>query len=280
MTRRILFNWAASGGLAHVLLARGQQSSGKEPKPLDTLPGAEKNRKLKVVFVGAHVDDWIFSVGTLARYVREGHAVLCFSFTPGDSQAMADSQHMSLDRLAALRREDAMRGTKLFGAQLKILNQHNQKMRVDPETYDEFNKTLAAETPDVVFGLWPLQFHPDHRAAGNFAFNAWLQSGMRFDFYFCETWPGGETTPQLFTPNRWVDVESVMDLNREAIVANTLEGKALWADYEMCTKFRGRGYGCQYAESFIRIVTVASVNSKNLAPRRWFSGGLELMHDE
>src|SRR5258708_5619965 len=107
MTRRILFNWAASDELANVLLARGQQSQGKEPKPLDPLPGEEKNRKLKVVFVGAHVDDWIFSVGTLARYVHEGHAVLCFSFTPGDSQAMADSQHMSLDRLAALRREDA-----------------------------------------------------------------------------------------------------------------------------------------------------------------------------
>jgi LmbE family N-acetylglucosaminyl deacetylase len=280
MTRRLLFKCAASGAVGRVLLARGQGSPEARPtKPLDTLPGTEKGGKLKVVFVGAHLDDWIFCVGTLARYAREGHDVLCFSFTPGDSQGTADSLHMSLDKLVALGREDAVRATKIFGAQFKVLNQHNQKMRVDPETYDDFTKTLAAENPDVVFGLWPLQFHPDHRAAGNLAFNAWLQSGMRFQFYFCETWLGSEATSQLFVPNRLVDVESVVHLSREAIKANTLEGESLWADYEVCAKFRGQGYGCQYAEAFIRIVTVASVDPKNLAPRRWYRGGVELSHD-
>jgi len=280
MTRRILFKCAARGVFAQAFLARGQRSPAQARKPLDTLPGAEKHCKLKVVFVGAHVDDWIFCVGTLARYTRVGHDVLCFSFTPGDSQAMADGVHMPLDKLAALRREDATRGTQLFGAQFKVLEQHNQKMRVDPETYLEFNKTLAAENPDVVFGLWPLQFHPDHRAAGNLAFNAWLQSGMQFEFYFCETWPGSETTPQQFVPNRWVDVESVIDLSRQAVMANTLEAKDLWADYEACAKFRGREYGCQYAEAFVRIVTVGSIRApRNPVPGLWYSG-MELAHDE
>jgi LmbE family N-acetylglucosaminyl deacetylase len=249
-------------------------------KPLDTLPGAEKRHKLKVVFVGAHVDDWVFSVGTLARYAREGHDVLCFSFTPGDSQAIADAHHMPLDRLAALRREDAMRGTGLLGAQFKVLDQHNQKMRVDPETYMEFNKTLAAENPDVVFGLWPLQFHPDHRAAGNLAFNAWLQSGMKFEFYFCETWLGSEETAQQFAPNRWVDVESVLDLSRQAVMANTLEAKSLWDGYQLCARFRGVEYGCQYAEAFVRLVTVGSVKTPaNPVPGLWYSG-LDEGHDQ
>jgi LmbE family N-acetylglucosaminyl deacetylase len=280
MTRRTLFKCWAGGIFAHALLAGGRQSSAEPGKPLDALPGAEKKRKLRVVFVGAHVDDWIFCVGTLARYTREGHDVLCYSFTPGDSQAIADEDHMPLDELAALRREDAMRGTKLFGARFKILNQHNQKMHVDPEAYIEFNKTLATENPDVVFGLWPLQFHPDHRAAGNLAFNAWLQSSMNFEFYFCETWPGSEATPQQFVPNRWVDVESVAPVSRDAIMANTLEAKALWVDYEMCAKFRGREYGCEYAEAFVRIVTVGSIRApKNPVPGLWYSG-LHLAHDE
>ncbi len=280
ITRRTFFNGMACGVLAHALRLRGQQSSTAALKPVDTLPGAEKNRKLKVVFVGAHVDDWIFCVGTLARYAREGHDVLCFSFTPGDSQAIANAVHMPLDKLAALRTEDAMRGTKLFGARFRILDQNNQKMRVDPETYMEFNKTLAAENPDVVIGLWPLQYHPDHRAAGNLAFNAWLQSGMKFEFYFCETWPGGEMTPQQFAPNRWVDVESVYDLSRQAIMANTLEGKGMWADYELCAKFRGREYGCQYAEAFVRIITVASDKApEHPVPGLWYYG-LNLAHDD
>lgn len=187
ITRRTFLNCVAGTAFVHALHGRGQQSSTGERKPLDTLPGAEKNSKLKIVFVGAHVDDWVFSVGTLARYARAGHDVLCFSFMPGDSQGIADFYHMPVEKLAALRTQDGMRGTKLFGARLKVLDQHNQKMVVDPETYMEFDKTLAAENPDVVFGMWPLQYHPDHRAAGNLAFNAWLQSGMKFQFYFCET---------------------------------------------------------------------------------------------
>ena len=281
MTRRSLFKCAASGFFAPAMLARGRQSPAGAGKPVDTLPGAEKNRKLKVVFVGAHVDDWIFCPGTLARYSRAGHDVVCFSFTPGDSQGMADARHMPVEKLAAIRREDAMKGNKLLGAQFRVLDQHNQKMHVDPEAYIEFDKTLAAENPDVVFGLWPLQFHPDHRAAGNLAFNAWLQSGNRFEFYFCETYLVSEETPQQFAPNRWVDVESVLDISRQVIMGNTLEaGKAIWAEYETCTKFRGAEYGCHYAEAFVQIVTVGTFKvPPNPVPGLWYYG-LDPAHDD
>lgn len=280
ITRRTFFNCVAGSVIAQAISVTGQQSSKAPLTPLDALPGAEKNRKLKVVFVGAHVDDWVFCVGTLARYARQGHDVLCFSFTPGDSQGIADAYHMPLEKLAALRTENGMSGTKLFGSRLQVLDQHNQKMHVDPESYIEFEKTLAAESPDVVFGMWPLQYHPDHRAAGNLAFNAWLQSEWKFEFYFCETFPGGEQTSQQFAPNRWVDVESVFDLSHDAIMANTLEGKSLWADYEICTTFRGREYGCQYAEAFVRIATVATEKAfKNPVPGLWYSG-LNLAHDQ
>lgn len=280
LTRRTFFNCIAGGIFAHVLHVHGQQRPTTALKPLDTLPGAEKNRKLKVVFVGAHVDDWVFCVGTLARYAREGHDVLCLSFTPGDSQNMANALRMPLDQLAVLRTADGERGTKLFGARLRVLDQHNQKMRVDPETYIAFNKTLAAENPDVVFSLWPLQFHPDHRAAGNLAFNAWLQSDKKFDFFFCETWAAEEETSQQFAPNRWVDIESVYDLSRQAILANSLEGKALLDDYDLTAKFRGKEYGCQYAEAFVRIVSTGTVKKpQNPVPGLWYSGVVPA-HDE
>ena len=281
ITRRTFFNCVAGSVFAHALRVRGQQSSTGVRRPLDTLPGTEKNRKLKVVFVGAHPDDWIFCVGTLARYAREGHDVLCFSFTPGGSQRKANANQMPLDKLMPSGTEDGMRETKLlFGARLKFLDQHNQNIRVDPETYIAFDKILAAENPDVVFGMWPLQFHPDHRAVGNLAFNAWLQSGMKFEFYFCETWEREEQTSQQFAPNRWVDVESVFDLSREAILAFTPEGKRLWPDYELCATFRGREYGCQYAEAFVRIVTLGSEKPvENPVPGRWYSD-FDFAHDK
>ena len=137
------------------------------------------------------------------------------------SQQIRLGGRSDVDQLAALRRGDAIRGAKIIGAQFKVLNQRNQNMRVDPDVYDEFNKTLVAEKPDVVFGMWPLEFHPDHRAAAMLAYNAWLASGMKFAFYFSECQEAGEMTTQQFAPNRWVDIEPVIDLKREAVVANT-----------------------------------------------------------
>lgn len=272
MTRRKLFKWVAGGMFAQVMLARGQEPSQTTAMPPDRLPGEEKGRKLKVVFVGAHVDDWAICAGTLARYARKGHSVVCLSFTPGDSLSMAEGNHMSVQTLAAQRREDAVRGTKIIGAQFKILNQHNQEMHVDPEAYMGFNKTLAAENPDIVFGMWPIEYHPDHRAAANLAFNAWLQSGMNFVFYFCETPDAGEMTPQLFVPNRWVDISSLIKLKRESVIANRFI-KDWWPECEMWAKFRGEEYGCRYAEAFVRLKTVGSIAvPKNPVPGYWYSG--------
>jgi LmbE family N-acetylglucosaminyl deacetylase len=279
MTRRTLFNGMAGGVLADVLLAGEQQPSKKVLTPADVLPETEKKRKLKVVYVGAHVDDYGTCAGTLARYAREGHEVLCYSLTPGDSQGMANARNMPVEKLAALRREDAIRGANIIGAQFKVLNQRNQNMRVDPETYDDFNKTLAAENPDVVFGMWPLEFHPDHRAAAMLAYNAWLASGMKFAFYFSETQEAGEMTVQQFAPNRWVDIEPVIDLKRESVLANTFI-KEWWPECELWAKFRGGEYGCQYAEAFVRIMTVASVSPRNIAPKRWYTGGVQITRDK
>src|ERR1051325_4866889 len=104
ITRRKLFRAAPAATLSVAALA---QQTVKQAVPADALPGSELNRKRKVVFVGAHVDDWIDCAGTMARYTRAGHTVLLLSFTPGDSRSMADMNHVSVDRIAAIRRDDA-----------------------------------------------------------------------------------------------------------------------------------------------------------------------------
>jgi N-acetylglucosamine malate deacetylase 1 len=273
-----MFRWAAGGGAALPLMGMAAQSSGKQAVAADRLPGSELHRKLKVVFVGAHVDDWVDCAGTIARYAKSGHTALLLSFTPGDSRSMADVNHLTVDAIAATRREDAVRGAKILGAELRFLDQHNQNMQVNPDVYDEFNTMLAAENPDVVFGMWPLEFHPDHRAVASISYNAWLQSGLQFQYFFCETAGGGEMQPQQFIPTRYVDVESVMDRKRAAYEANRYIKKGvpeagLWA------QFRGMEYGCQYAEAFVQIATVLKMPSENITPRRWYYGGLRAHHD-
>ena len=80
------------------------------PSAPDDLPEVHRKKKLKVVFVGAHTDDWTVCAGTLARYTALGHEVLIISFTPGDSVSMADVYHMTLEDLAAAWRDQAVKG--------------------------------------------------------------------------------------------------------------------------------------------------------------------------
>jgi N-acetylglucosamine malate deacetylase 1 len=243
--------------------------------PPDDLPEVHRKKKLKVVFVGAHTDDWIICGGTLARYTALGHEVLLISFTPGDSVSMADVAHMSVEELAAARRDQAVKGAKILGARIVFFGQQDLRMHVDPTSYQECNKILWAEEPDVVFTMWALEFHPDHRAAGNLAYNAWLQSGMKFAFHFCETPVGTEMQPQQFVPNHYVDVGSVETPKRESFLAQRFI-KDSWAESDLWWKFRGMEYGCKYAEAFVRVNTVASMPERNLYPNWWYWGGLKL----
>jgi LmbE family N-acetylglucosaminyl deacetylase len=282
ISRRILLNkglgFAGAAMTAPALSWAGTKDSSVAPSLPEDLPEVQNKKNLKVVFVGAHTDDWVICGGTIARYTRLGHTARFISFTPGDSVSMADAAHLSVEQLAAARREQAVKGAELLGARILFLDQRDLRMHVDPTSYQECNKILLAEQPDVVFAMWPLEFHPDHRAAGNLAYNTWLQSGMKFALYFCETPGGDEMQPQQFVPNHWVDVGSVMDVKRESVLANTFI-KDWWPECETYCKFRGREYGCHFAEAFVRVHTVASMPEKNLYPNWWYYGGLKLAGD-
>ena len=129
-------------------------------------------------------DDYTICAGTIARYAHSGHQALLYSFTPGDSRSMADMNGLALDELAANRREDALKGAQILGAELRFLDQRNQNMQVNLEVYNAFNKLLAAEKPDVVFGMWPLEFHPDHRAVANISTMHGCRAGSRSGISF------------------------------------------------------------------------------------------------
>lgn len=281
ISRRTLLSLSSSvAGAAAVSAlpfeARADGAPEKSPSsPPDDLPEVHRKKRLKVFFAGAHVDDWILCGGTLARYARLGHEVQIISLTPGNSVSMADVAHLPLEKLAAERRAQAVRGTKLIGASIRFLNENDLQVRVSPQACQAFNKLLLLEKPDVVFTLWAIEFHPDHRAAANLAFNAWLQSGMKFAFFFCDNPGGTEMQPQHFVANHYVDVKCVERVKRESYLANKFITGG-WPASDLWWKFRGMEYGCQYAEAFMRVHTLARMPERNLYPNWWYWGGLRL----
>jgi LmbE family N-acetylglucosaminyl deacetylase len=208
-------------------------------------------RKPKVVVVGAHVDDPQSGCGgTIALCAHLSCDVVALSLTRGDSDSIARSLRMAAEELARKRYEDAIQSCRLLNCRLIALNYVNRGIAITTGVYDEFTKSLLDETPDVVFTHWPVDTHPDHRAASLLTYNAWLESGRKFPLFFYEVELGRQT--QDFFPTHYVDITPVAERKKAAALANTVTAQGWWPLHEQMQHFRGLERGCALAEAFNR----------------------------
>ena len=206
-------------------------------------------RKLKIVVVGAHVDDPQSGCGgTMARYAGLSHDVVALSLTRGDSESIAASLHMPPQQLAAKRYSDALRSCAVLNCRMVALHYINRGIEVTPARYKEFGDLLLDQKPNVVFTHWPIDTHPDHRAASLLAYDAWLRGGKKFPLYFYEVELGQQT--QDFWPTHYVDITGVAERKKSACYANSLTVEDWWPLHDQMQRFRGNQKGCKFAEAF------------------------------
>jgi N-acetylglucosamine malate deacetylase 1 len=211
------------------------------------------DRKLKVVAVGAHVDDAQAGCGgTMALYADRGHEVAALSLTHGDSESIARGLRMPEKELAARRSAEAVTSCDLLRARIRFLDEINGRTELSPASYERFSAALQEERPDVVFTHWPIDTHRDHRTASLLTYDAWLRGGKRFELYFYEVELGTQT--QSFVPNHYVDITAVEARKRESCFANTVTIGSWWPMHETMHRGRGMEAGYQAAEAFIRPV--------------------------
>ena len=208
-------------------------------------------RKLKVVVVGAHVDDPQSGCGgTIARYADLAHEVVALSLTHGDSESIAASLRMPPQELAAKRYADAQRSCALLHCRMAALHYINRGTEVTMARYQEFGDALLGQKPDIVFTHWPIDTHPDHRAASLLTYDAWLRGGKKFPLYFYEVELGQQT--QDFWPTHYVDISEVAERKKSAAYANALTVEGWWPLHEQMQRSRGNERGCKFAEAFNR----------------------------
>ncbi len=159
---------------------------------------------------------------------------------------------MSPQELAAKRSADAIKSFTILKSRMIFLDQVNRHTEVNASWYQKFGQILLAERPDVVFTHWPIDTHPDHRAAPLLTYEAWLLGGRKFALYFYEVELGQQT--QVFEPNHYVDITQVETRKREACFANTTTIKGWWPLHEAMQRFRGMECGCKVAEAFVHHV--------------------------
>jgi len=125
---------------------------------------AQKTDSLRVIAIFAHPDDADGKMGgTGALLARMGVAVKYVSLTNGDAGHFAEGG----GALAGRRREEARKAAIQYGiAEYVVLNNHDSELVPDLEVRMQVIREIRKWNADVVIGLRPNDYHPDHRNAG------------------------------------------------------------------------------------------------------------------
>jgi N-acetylglucosamine malate deacetylase 1 len=206
-------------------------------------------RRCKVLIAGAHPDDPESGCGgTAALYSLLGCQVVLLYLTRGEAGIPGKTAREA----AAIRTAECQRACAVLKARAVFAGQIDGDTELSRSRYDEFRKVLAAERPEIVFTHWPLDAHRDHRVASLLVYDAWVESGKKFDLYYFEVEQGSQT--QQFHPTDYVDITGTESRKRAACFAHASQnpGTGFYKLHEKMNQFRGMECGCELAEAFIR----------------------------
>jgi len=210
-------------------------------------PVAEK--RLKIVVVGAHPDDPESGCGgTIALYTSLGHEVVILYLTRGERGI----DGKSLPEAAAIRSAESEKACAILKARPLFAGQVDGDTEVNRTQYANLRKLLEPEHPDVVLTHWAVDSHRDHRAASLLAYDAWLESGKRFELYYYEVDQGEQT--QVFHPTHYVDITQTESRKRSACFAHASQQPetTFYPLHDAMNRFRGMECGTKCAEGFVR----------------------------
>lgn len=118
---------------------------------------------LRIIAFGAHPDDCDSKFGgTAALYAKLGHKVKFVALTNGD----AGHQNMGGGVLGKRRREEAKNAGKILGVEYDVLDNHDAELIPTLQVRHQVIRKIREWNADIVLGLRPNDYHPDHRNAG------------------------------------------------------------------------------------------------------------------
>ncbi|MEI6276475.1 MAG: PIG-L family deacetylase [Prolixibacteraceae bacterium] len=123
-----------------------------------------KDNRIRVIAIFAHPDDGDYKMGgTAALLAKMGVAVKFVSITNGD----AGHNKMGGGVLAQRRREEARRAALKYGIDdYTVLDNHDGELQPDLNVRLQVIREIRKWNADVVIGLRPNDYHPDHRNSG------------------------------------------------------------------------------------------------------------------
>jgi LmbE family N-acetylglucosaminyl deacetylase len=135
----------------------------------------------RLIVVAAHPDDLeCICAGTLAQLVAQGVAVFSVNCTLGDIGAQ--SREQTRPALAAARLAETEAAAAILGLHATYnLGHHDGELLPDLELRSQLARLYRLTQADTLLTFdphWTGQIHPDHRAAGQAALDAYMPSKM------------------------------------------------------------------------------------------------------
>jgi LmbE family N-acetylglucosaminyl deacetylase len=125
---------------------------------------------MRIIAIFAHPDDAEAKMGATAAMMAEmGHEVKFVSLTNGD----AGHHEKGGGALAKIRRAEAEEAARRLGvAEYEVFDNHDAELMPDLHIRMDVIRAIREWNADVVLGLRPNDYHPDHRNAGQLVIDA------------------------------------------------------------------------------------------------------------
>jgi LmbE family N-acetylglucosaminyl deacetylase len=158
-----------------------------------------------------------------------------------------------LEEAGKIRTAECEKACKVMGSYPMFFGQIDGATEMTRPHMEVMMKVLAEEQPDVVFAHWPVDTHMDHQVASMLAIRACMDLRERPHLYFFEVNTGSQS--QGFLPNTYVDVTSVLEKKKAAVLAHvSQDGEGIWREHhDIIARWRGRKAGVAAAEAFVHL---------------------------
>lgn len=221
----------------------------------------------RLIVVAAHPDDLeTICGGTIALLAQRGVQIFSVNCTLGD----IGTQDAATTRpaVATTRLLEAEEAARILGIeQVHSLGHHDGELVADLELRAQIARFYRITQADTLFTFdpfWAGQVHPDHRAAGQAAIDAYMPSKMPLyrPEHLREPGAGLGVLQRIFLfstdrePDVFVDVSSVYETKLAACMAHRSQfpkgrGSLQWL--QSWDEERGKALGAGRAESFKRM---------------------------
>jgi LmbE family N-acetylglucosaminyl deacetylase len=218
----------------------------------------------RVIVVAAHPDDLeCCCAGTISMLIARGVSVISVNCTLGDIGAQEGN--ILRTALATVRLNETDEAARILGLDsIHNLGHHDGELLPDLELRAQLARLYRVTQADTLFTFdpfWAGQIHPDHRAAGQAALDAYMPSKMPLyrpeQLREADAHLGALQRVFLFStdrdPNILIDVTGVFDLKLAACMAHRSqfpkgEESLTWLrEWDAET---GKPAGYTYAEAF------------------------------